>query len=192
MNERFKNKSAMNERFKNKLWNYALKKQAAPDAARRWLEGVSGSVLHLSVASHTRRAELHEVSCRDEPNQYGDIQSLFQGVEFFQGYTITRHWRNHNICLKWKRERAEIHGEVPVIFHDDPNEPDHFQPMLRKADGGPEFGWDMDADEVPWQWQSLVAHLRNEDIAFVIDGPSQRSGDTPSDMASSCASWIVT
>ena len=160
-------------------------KQAAPDAARRWLEGVTKKS-DLSVAAQTRRAELHEVSCRDEPTQYGE------GVEFFQGYQITRHWKDHNICMKWKRERAEIRGEVPVIFHDDPDEPDHFQPLIRNANGGPEFAFAMDADEVPWQWQSMVAHLRNEDIAFVVDGPSQQSGDTISDMASSCASWIVT
>ena len=189
--------SDMNEGCKNKYRNFcnqappqarpkaAPKKQAAPDAARRWLEGVTKKS-DLSVAAQTRRAELHEVSCRDEPTQYGE------GVEFFQGYQITRHWKDHNICMKWKRERAEIHGEVPVIFHDDPDEPDHFQPLLRKANGGPEFAFAMDADEVPWQWQSMVAHLRNEDIAFVVDGPSQQSGDTISDMASSCASWIVT
>ena len=131
----------MNEGFKNKYRNFcnqappqarpkaAPKKQAAPEAARRWLEGVTKKS-DLSVAAQTRRAELHEVSCRDEPTQYGE------GVEFFQGYQITRHWKNHSICLKWKRERAEIHGEVPVIFHDDPDEPDHFQPLLRKANGG--------------------------------------------------------
>ena len=197
----------MNEGVKNKYRNWgnqappqarpkaAPKKQAAPDAARRWLEGVTKKS-DLSVAAARRRADAHKVSCRDEPTPTVSCRdeptpTSEYGVEFFQGYEITRHWKEHNNCLKWKRERAEIHGEVPVIFHDDPDEPDHFQPLLRKADGGPEFAFVMDADEVPWRWQSMVAHLRNEDIAFVLNGPSQRSGDTPSDMASSGASWIV-
>jgi hypothetical protein len=96
-------------------------------------------------------------------------------LEYFQSYTeFTNHYRQHNIALKYLRDRAEARGECLVVLPctqfvhtdiaqlDQPGEHYRFSDTLK---------W-------PWYWQEMVAQLDGPSMQFVVhgEGPGRSRG----------------
>ena len=145
-------------------------KQGAPEAARRWLSGLTqkSETGVCERAAATSRAEAHEFNFSSPCVKGVSCGDTLEGhdVEFFLSFEVRRHWKDHNCCLKWFRELAEgkIHVDMaidgPVIFLNDlDDEGDLFLPLVRPAGGGTDFSFDVGGDFVPWRWQGMVAHI---------------------------------
>ena len=162
--------------------------RGAPMAAFRWLatEFAETGKQAIEAAAARARADGHMCNVR----AIGDVEDEFPlqcgyTKEFFQTFTVERHWAEHNAALKWFREAAEIaplNESRPILFSND-------YPMMIpviKESTEPDWSFDLAGGRlVPWTWQSMVAHLDDPSIECVVDGPFGRAALQTSAVATS-------
>ena len=93
-------------------------------------------------------------------------------LEYFQNFgDLNCPWKNHNVALKWFRDRLERFDETRVDF---PNT----QPVRLPAiihDKGPDYHFDAEGPGWDWSWQSMVAQMHNDSMRKVVQGLDNRS-----------------
>ena len=91
-------------------------------------------------------------------------------LEYFRTLSLYTHWREHNIALKFFRERGEQQG-LDRIWFDTGKE----QIAVINHPKGTEFTFDPAAGSFDWEWQQMVAQLHNDDLQPVVEGSGGRS-----------------
>jgi len=91
--------------------------------------------------------------------------------EFFRGFQeFTGNYKQHNAALKWFRR---VQADEPNDLHFSNTEKAAVAAIIKDK------GMDYDFDEtrrVVWSWFEMVAQLDDESMAYVVNGPDNRSG----------------
>jgi hypothetical protein len=90
-------------------------------------------------------------------------------LEYFRSLTITNHYSQHNVALKWHRQEAESAGRDCVIFNND-----GYDPVARiEHHEGPGYHFVQvlgEGPQVPWRWQEMVAQMDDHSMRMVVEG----------------------
>ena len=95
---------------------------------------------------------------------------IIYDLEYFQTLRLYTYWKEHNIALKFVRERGEQQG-LDRIWFDTGKE----QIAVINHPKGTGFTFDPAAGSFDWEWQQMVAQLHNDDLQKVVEGSGGRS-----------------
>ena len=142
----------------------------APMASHRWwrthAEYDISSICRGAIASEIAAAHANECPIPD---------AVGRDAAFFKAYQVNVHYSKHNDALKNFREDAE-RGELEATrgrrafgvgqAHD-------IRRLVRKQSGGEDFLFETrDGGLTAWIWESMIAHLDDASIDFVVNGTS--------------------
>ena len=140
----------------------------------------------MAPARHTSRAigtAVFEPATvyEENPSAAGATVVAPLNLEWFQQHTLggVGNIRDHNAALKYFRQVQEgahhlVNGnQEQFVF------PLHRPVQVRKVvhEKGTAYGFDMsDEGLLDWNWQQMVAHLDDDSMRYVVEGPEGRSG----------------
>ena len=117
----------------------------------------------------------------ENPSAEGATVVAPLNLEWFQQHTLggVGNIRDHNAALKYFRQVQE---GAQHLFNDNQSEfvfPLHGPVQVRKVvhEKGTAYGFDMSDEGLrEWNWQQMVAHLDDDSMRYVVEGPEGRSG----------------
>ena len=142
----------------------------APEAAHRWWRAHA----EHDVSSICRGAIANEIAAA-HANEYPIPDAVSRDAAFFKAYPVNVHYSQHNDALKTFREEAEC-GELEATSGRracDFGQAHDIRRLVRKQSGGEDFLFDhRDEGRTAWIWESMLAHLDDASIDFVVNGIS--------------------
>ena len=142
----------------------------APEAAHRWWRAHA----EHDVSSICRGAIANEIAAA-HANEYPIPDAVSCDAAFFKASQVNVHYSQHNDALKIFREEAEC-GELGATSGRrafDFGQAQDIRRLVRKQSGGEDFLFDhRDEGRTAWIWESMIAHLDDASIDFVVNGTS--------------------